>query len=371
MAGEPTVGEEPARNRSPENGHPSHILSKLASEPTVLRDIRSLAEELRPAVGLHVPSDRYTLLHDALDSVGAVLDSGTLRCGDCGERMAATAVETHVCGGRFSRMHCGDCGELVDGERVSEHVCGGGVSLGSLWGLLRPDVAIALCTSACAASSPPADAAPRMAVAARRTAPPFLLRDVYVRLERLDLELSGGATLNDVPLPWWELFTVQACEELAAAVARVRSLLDEQSALTPRPAAICQPCKRPRDPSPQGGIVPPPKPPSPPPAGRVSVGRFSSVREAPPTARQASDAPAGAEPPRTPASAKDAARPGAASSAGPSGLRPSFASDGSLLAPTTAPASAPRRKTWTAAEDQTICDLVRWPAGASAPEIRY
>ena len=68
-------------------------------------------------------------------------------------------------------------------------------------------------------------AAGRRAPAVRPTRPPFVLHDVHARLEGLCLELAGAGA---APVPWWELTTPDAVEQLCGAVERLRAVLDEQ-----------------------------------------------------------------------------------------------------------------------------------------------
>lgn len=164
----------------------------------------------------HVPyspcGPRYDALHSSLDMVEAVLDSRYLRCGDCNERMSASDVLSHVCGGRFCRVHCGDCGLLVDGDRVSDHICGELGWPGS------PSSPVWAGSPEAADLAAPAPAPSRSAPALRRqTRAPFTLADVHSRLELLCLELAvvlpHGRGDPAAVTPWWEIFTPDACEQ--------------------------------------------------------------------------------------------------------------------------------------------------------------
>ena len=156
---------------------------------------------------LCVPKDRHAALHSALDSVEAILDSGCVRCGDCNQRMSSLEVAFHECQGRFCRLHCGDCGESVDALLLDEHVCNGCSS-----------------ESTSRTGSVPAVQGQRRDLSERGHAPPYLLADVHGRCELLCLELDavGGSAL-----PWWEITTPDAHEELTRAVLAVRTVIDE------------------------------------------------------------------------------------------------------------------------------------------------
>ena len=128
-----------------------------------------------------------------------------MRCGDCNERMSVLDVATHECRGRFCRLHCGDCGELVDADRVDDHVCTG-----------RRETFF---NSAGPAAPAQAGQGQRWAPALsklRGRGPPYLLEDVHARLELLCLELDA---VGGTALPWWELATPDAHEELAVTPA--------------------------------------------------------------------------------------------------------------------------------------------------------
>ena len=174
-------------------------------------DLQALAAEVGTVDGLNIPHDRHDALHRALDEVEAVLDTNYLRCGDCGTRMSADAVLSHVCNGRFCRVQCGDCGMFVEGDRVDGHRC--------------------TCTKQ---KTPPWAAAPARArppsPPRRQTCAPFTLTDVHSRLEMLCLEIAGVAEPPPAAgeQPWWELTTPEAVEALSEAVAGVRATLDEQ-----------------------------------------------------------------------------------------------------------------------------------------------
>lgn len=190
-----------------------------------LSSLQALASELKPVKHWVIPPTRHAALHQCLDEVEECLDSRYVRCGDCGERMCEQEVLTHVCGGRFCRVQCGDCGVFVDGDRVDSHVCG----------------VIPAPPPLCPIADEPmedVDAGPSSPLGWTRSAPkvrrqtsaPFTLDDVHSRLEllRLELSLAMPGAADAPPLPWWELTTPDAYEQLSAAIGSVRAVLDEQ-----------------------------------------------------------------------------------------------------------------------------------------------
>ena len=199
-----------AKLAPPETQNRSQRRRTAADPMDLIRlQLHDLARELEGNRYLCVPKDRHAALHCALDAVEAILDSGCVRCGDCNQRMSSLEADVHECQGRFCRLQCGDCGESVDALLLDEHVCNG-CSPGST--SRHPDRV-------------PALQGQRRALSERgRGGPPYLLADVHRRCELLCLELAvvGGSAL-----PWWEITTPDAHEELTRAVLEVRAVIDE------------------------------------------------------------------------------------------------------------------------------------------------
>ena len=94
--------------------------------------------------------------------------------------MADADVSSHVCGGRICRVQCGDCGLFVEAELVREHVCS----------FEHAPVFARRCLPITSRAPVLRARSRRRAPPPRRTAPPFVLRDVHERVELLCVELE-------------------------------------------------------------------------------------------------------------------------------------------------------------------------------------